>query len=127
MGASAGLAGIGRIAEVTIDVSDLAVAREFWRAVLGVGIAEENSDWVLFENGTGGTGLSLQRVDEPKIGKSRSHVDVVGDDYEGGLQRLVELGATAVRDVTGGGRRWWIMLDPDGNEFCAIAADKVDD
>ena len=127
MGASAGSAGIGRIAEVTIDVSDLAVAREFWRAVLGVGIAEENSDWVLFENGTGGAGLSLQRVDEPKIGKSRSHVDVVLDDYEGGLQRLVGLGATAVRDVTGGGRRWWIMLDPDGNEFCAIAADKVDD
>ena len=34
------------------------------------------------------------------------------------LARLVEVGATRVRDTDEFGYRWTVMADPEGNEFC---------
>jgi hypothetical protein len=36
------------------------------------------------------------------------------------LARLVELGAVEVDRRAGNGPRWVVMLDPEGNEFCAF-------
>jgi hypothetical protein len=69
-----------------------------------------------------GRRLLFQDVPEGKTGKNRLHIDVHGEP--GGLDELVarleSLGATRVREVDKGpAGRWWIMLDPEGNEFCA--------
>ncbi|MEU8199465.1 VOC family protein [Microbispora amethystogenes] len=75
---------------------------------------------------TSGVGLGrrllFQDVPEGKAGKNRLHIDVHGEP--GGLDALVArlegLGATRVREVDRGpAGHWWIMLDPEGNEFCA--------
>ncbi|WP_182873414.1 VOC family protein [Microbispora sp. H10670] len=75
---------------------------------------------------TSGVGLGrrllFQDVPEGKTGKNRLHIDVHGEP--GGLDALVArlegLGATRVREVDKGpAGHWWIMLDPEGNEFCA--------
>ncbi|MFD9795386.1 VOC family protein [Streptomyces sp. NPDC059070] len=74
-------------------------------------------------SGTGrGRRILFQDVPEAKTVKNRLHLDVHG--APGGLDELVarleELGATRVREVDRGpGGHWWIMRDPEGNEFCA--------
>ncbi|HEV2784521.1 MAG TPA: VOC family protein [Actinophytocola sp.] len=69
-----------------------------------------------------GRRLLFQDVPEPKSGKNRLHIDI--HSAPGGLDKLVarleELGATRVREFDRGpAGHWWIMQDPEGNEFCA--------
>ncbi|MEU4442457.1 VOC family protein [Actinosynnema sp. NPDC050801] len=69
-----------------------------------------------------GRRLLFQDVPEGKTVKNRLHIDVHGGP--GGLEELVarleELGATRVREFDRGpAGHWWVMLDPEGNEFCA--------
>lgn len=59
-------------------------------------------------------GLAFVATDEPKRTKNRLHVDLWNNDPEALRDRLVKLGATV--------QRWdteHVMLDPEGNEFCA--------
>ncbi|MCT4352076.1 glyoxalase/bleomycin resistance/dioxygenase family protein [Streptomyces sp. Je 1-79] len=68
-----------------------------------------------------GRRLLFQDVPEGKRGKNRLHLDIHSEP--GGLDKLLagleELGATRVREVNRGpAGRWWIMQDPEGNEFC---------
>jgi hypothetical protein len=69
-----------------------------------------------------GRRLLFQDVPEAKSGKNRLHIDIHSEP--GGLDRLVArlegLGATRVREFDKGpAGHWWVMLDPEGNEFCA--------
>ncbi|UED84753.1 VOC family protein [Streptomyces profundus] len=69
-----------------------------------------------------GRRLLFQEVPEPKTVKNRLHIDIHGErgQLEPLVARLEGLGASRVReedqDPAG---HWWIMLDPEGNEFCA--------
>jgi hypothetical protein len=59
---------------------------------------------------------------ESKSGKNRLHVDIHSEP--GGLEALVarleDLGATRVHEINKGpAGHWWVMQDPEGNEFCA--------
>jgi hypothetical protein len=69
-----------------------------------------------------GRRVLFQDVPEAKSGKNRLHIDVHSEP--GGLgdlvDRLEELGATRLREIDKGpAGHWWIMQDPEGNEFCA--------
>jgi hypothetical protein len=69
-----------------------------------------------------GRRILFQDVPEPKSVKNRLHIDVRSDS--GGLEdlvaRLEKLGATRVQEVNKGpAGHWWVMRDPEGNEFCA--------
>ncbi|MFI1968410.1 glyoxalase/bleomycin resistance/dioxygenase family protein [Streptomyces cinnamoneus] len=69
-----------------------------------------------------GRRLLFQDVPEGKTTKNRLHLDVHGE--RGGLDdlvtRLEALGATRVHEVNKGpAGHWWVMRDPEGNEFCA--------
>ncbi|MFF7841892.1 VOC family protein [Streptomyces ossamyceticus] len=68
-----------------------------------------------------GRRLLFQDVPEPKTVKNRLHIDVHAEP--GGLDdlvaRLETLGATRLHEVDKGpAGHWWVMLDPEGNEFC---------
>jgi len=68
-----------------------------------------------------GRRLLFQDVPEGKSGKNRLHVDIHSE--AGGLDKLVtrleDLGATRVHEVDQGpAGHWWVMRDPEGNEFC---------
>jgi hypothetical protein len=70
-----------------------------------------------------GRRLLFQDVPEVKSGKNRLHIDVHGEpgDLDQLVARLEGLGATRVREVDKGpAGHWWIMQDPEGNEFCAV-------
>lgn len=69
-----------------------------------------------------GRRLLFQDVPEDKSGKNRLHLDVHSEpgDLDGLVARLEGLGATRVREIDQGpAGHWWIMRDPEGNEFCA--------
>ena len=64
--------------------------------------------------------IVLQRVPEPKTGKNRMHLDVHVADIAAEVDRLLSLGATRVtpEPVEEHGMHWFLMADPEGNEFC---------
>ncbi len=69
-----------------------------------------------------GRRLLFQDVPDGKTVKNRLHIDVHSEP--GGIDNLVArleaLGATRVREVNKGpAGHWWVMRDPEGNEFCA--------
>jgi len=74
-------------------------------------------------SGTGrGRRILFQGVSDEKLGKNRLHLDVhAGDgDIDALADRLERLGAARVERVDQGpAGRWWVMRDPEGNEFCA--------
>nr|WP_207919526.1 VOC family protein [Micromonospora sp. KC207] len=58
---------------------------------------------------------------EGKSGKNRLHIDLHSepDGMDKLVTRLEDLGAARVREVNKGpAGHWWIMQDPEGNEFC---------
>ena len=105
------------IKSVTFDCHEPLVVAEFWAAALGSNVDEDSTPdraWVE-PAGWGGPSLWFQKVPEGKVAKNRQHFDlrVMGDLAEE-RERLVGLGAS----VQGGGGDLFVMLDPEGNEFC---------
>jgi hypothetical protein len=109
---------------VNFDCADPYALAQFWCLAMGREIDPELSPgdeetWVEMPSPPN---LYFQRVPEPKVVKNRVHVCLVPDvprDEE--AERLVGLGATRVADHrTPEGRGWWILADPEGNEFCVL-------
>lgn len=105
---SAQLAGIG------IDINDLGAMLPFWQAVTGYD-AKRGDDWAFLSGADeGATGIFLQVVPEPRVGKNRLHIDLTADDVPAEVDRISALGATVVKVFD----RWTVLSDPEGNQFC---------
>ncbi|MEV6026982.1 VOC family protein [Streptomyces sp. NPDC052036] len=74
------------------------------------------------ETGIGrGRRILFQDVPEPKATKNRLHLDVHAGPQarDATVARLESLGATRVEERDKGpAGHWWVMRDPEGNEFC---------
>jgi len=100
-----------------INCTDLPRMTAFWSAALAYG-AEGDDDWMSLTDPAGvGVTLSLQRADGP-VGKAEMHLDLVTTDQAGECRRLVDLGATRVRDHHDAADDYVVLADPEGNEFC---------
>jgi hypothetical protein len=115
-----------RVGNITFDCDDVLKMAAFWSAVLGRPVDEGSSP--AFAS-IGGADPARQepawyfaKVPEPKGAKNRVHLDLVDPDPSA-IDELVRLGAivTAEQELPGGGHRWTVMLDPEGNEFCIAA------
>ena len=64
--------------------------------------------------------MLFQPVPEPKTAKNRMHVDInlAGADLDEQRARLEARGARYVERHSQGPHTWYVMLDPEGNEFC---------
>lgn len=103
--------------DLCIDAVDVEALGRFWAAVL-------DREFELRADGIGRLTGSLPThvvwinpVPEPKSVKHRVHLDVFGESVDT-LQRL---GAEVIRPE----RRWTVMSDPEGGEFCLFARDTV--
>jgi len=94
-----------------------AIAR-WWAEVLGaeVGQDDEGQVWIEKIPGAPFEGICFEPVPEPKTVKNRVHIDVATDDVEA----LVAFGARVIRAKGDDGLGWTILVDPIGNEFCAM-------
>jgi hypothetical protein len=65
--------------------------------------------------------LRFQPVAEPKITKNRLHIDLnpLDSDQRSELERLEALGARRI-DIGQGEQTWFVLADPEGNEFCLL-------
>jgi Glyoxalase-like domain len=103
------LAGCGFLAEVACDGS-----REvglFWRDALGWTLNWDQDGETSVNPPQGGTKVSWGGPPvEPKHGRNRQRFDLVSDDREADVERLLALGATRLQDDG------W-LADPEGNEL----------
>ncbi|MEV4348758.1 VOC family protein [Actinoplanes sp. NPDC049596] len=112
---------VGRLAGVTIDCRDPEGLAGFWSAVLGGRVTESLPGWRRVTVAGAGPVLTFQPVPEPKVGKTRLHLDVAVPDAGEAMARVEALGG-----------RWsgerhdypegvvLVMADPEGNEFCVV-------
>ena len=106
---------------LVLDCADPEKLAEFWAPALGyVNVGTAGAYVVLYPDGAAGPKLLLQRVDEPKVGKNRMHVDLEVPDIQAEADRLIALGATKVSEApcSEHGSTWLVMADPEGNELC---------
>jgi hypothetical protein len=66
-------------------------------------------------------GIAICPVPEPKTVKNRVHLDI----YARSIEDLTGLGARVVLPAEESGFSWTVMLDPEGNEFCAFLRDHL--
>ncbi|SCF02394.1 hypothetical protein GA0070607_4567 [Micromonospora coriariae] len=105
--------------ELVVDSADPAAQAAWWAGVVG-GTAEYGSGTASV---VGAAGFPWDRwvfdaVPEPKTVKNRMHWDVDLVDPE--PMALIAAGATLLREPQDESR-WWVLADPEGNEFCAFA------
>jgi hypothetical protein len=110
------------VSGITIDCSDPARLAAFWGALLDRAEAPSLPGWrQLGERGDAVPRINFQPVAEPKVGKSRVHLDITVTDLETAMRSVAELGGrwTGDRhDYDEGAVA--VMTDPEGNEFCLV-------
>jgi catechol-2,3-dioxygenase len=109
-----------RIVSLVIDATDAELLAQFWAGALGWQVVDRGGYGVSIGHDGGPFEIDFRLVpDGPKPAKNRLHLDVkpVQRDQAAELDRLIALGARPV-DVGQGDRNWYVLADPEGNEFC---------
>ena len=109
--------------EVTIDCREVGVVAEFWRQLLGLALLDDPlPGWRRAASTVpGGPALTFQPVPEPKVGKTRVHLDLRTEDLPAAAATIRALGG----DWTGEVHVYEegtvaVMADPEGTEFCLL-------
>jgi phenolic acid decarboxylase len=106
---------------LAFDVADAVGQATFWAQATGGDVGEGATQDEAVVTGPVFPRLVFHRVPEAKTAKNRLHMDLIASEYDAELDRLLELGASKVTEMTPGGARWTTMTDPEGNEFDVIA------
>jgi len=109
-----------RLGSVVINVVDIERLKEFWTALLDVGVRQEFAGAFLWlePQREGSISVALQKVDNPTEGRNRLHLDFGVGDLEAATERVKGLGGSLIEEHTIDGFTWRVMADPEGNEFC---------
>jgi predicted enzyme related to lactoylglutathione lyase len=112
-----------RFTEICIDAHDIDALSAFWSTVLGWP-AEPTEDGDVLLRAPAGEGPDWLFVPVPddKVVKNRIHFDFTPEDQRTEVERVLALGARRV-DIGQGEQSWVVLADPEGNEFCILAAD----
>jgi hypothetical protein len=110
------------LANLTFDCLRPTLLADFWAAALGFETTPDSDDegarvrhpdrrrpYYYFE-----------RVETPKSGKNRFHMDLRAEDMEAEVARRADLGATRLRLNDDEYGTWTVMADPEGNELCVM-------
>ena len=113
-----------RLYSVVFDALDMAAQGQWWADALGWQVVFQDDDEVAVADGDDHSlALVFVRVEEPKVGKNRVHLDLASqslEDQAAIVARLVAAGSTRV-DIGQGDVDWVVLADPEGNEFCVLA------
>jgi predicted enzyme related to lactoylglutathione lyase len=113
-----------QLAVIVIDAIEPRPIADFWAAVLGWRIVEEEADIIsLAAEGSAAPGIDVARVPERKTLKNRLHFDLRADGstQRQEVERLIGLGARRVDVGQGPDVSWVVLADPEGNEFCVLS------
>ena len=112
-----------RFSEICVDAHDTAELARWWSQALGWTLqpADDDGEWLLCPPAGAGPDWLFLPVPEGKTVKNRIHFDFTPDDQRAEVDRLIALGARHV-DIGQGQQTWVVLADPEGNEFCVLAA-----
>jgi len=113
-----------RIAVLAIDALQPRVVADFWCAVLGWAVVEEDAGGVSIAPADGAwPTIDVVPVPERKAVKNRLHLDLRANGVTTSqeLDRLLALGAHRVDVGQGPDVSWVVLGDPEGNEFCLLS------
>ena len=122
-----------KFTELAIDCADPGALAEFWCAVLGYDVLDQDDDVVTIgspdvtdpeaHRGPVPPALTFARVPEGKTVKNRLHLDLnpADRDQEAEVRRLLDLGARHADVGQTGDEPWVCLADPEQNEFCVLA------
>jgi catechol-2,3-dioxygenase len=117
-----------RITELVLDCREPEQLARFWCEVLSFVVLGREGDDIEIGPPEGFGGLQptlvLSRSQEPKNGKLRLHFDLnaTDRDQDAELERLLAAGAQLADIGQGGQESWYVLTDPEGNEFCLLRA-----
>jgi predicted enzyme related to lactoylglutathione lyase len=106
---------------LVLDCADPEALAAFWARALGYTNVGSAGSYVMLVPAEGdGPQLLLQRVAEAKVVKNRMHFDIHVADIGAEADRLAALGARRLETdpLSEHGTHWFVMADPEGNEFC---------
>ena len=116
----------GKVRGIVMDALDERKLAEWWCSVLGyrmkLGTAHEmKGKWLgSIEDPEGeGPRIWFMPVPEAKTIKNRMHIDILGE-----VEDILALGATVVAESTTE-TPWFVLSDPEGNEFCVSTGEDV--
>jgi hypothetical protein len=113
-----------RLAVIAIDAIEPRVVADFWCAVLGWRVVDEDTDIISIgpDNGSWPS-IDVIAVPEGKTVKNRLHFDLRADGVSTSeeLERLLALGARRTDVGQGPDVSWVVLSDPEGNEFCLLS------
>lgn len=112
-----------KILSIVWGVKDIDRAITFWTEALNYKLKREpDVDFAILipKNGHGlQLSLKLTTSKEPK----RHHIDLITKDQKSEVARLINLGATRLKDWNYEEEAdYVVLLDPDGNSFCVVQA-----
>ncbi|GAB7110484.1 VOC family protein [Streptomyces phaeofaciens] len=108
--------------QVVVDAADPVALGRWWAAALGwVVVDDAPEEYEIRPSRDRLPGLLFVRVPEGKQVKNRLHLDFRPEDQAAEVSRLLSLGARHA-DVGQGEQPWVTLADPEGNEFCVLAA-----
>lgn len=119
-----------RFSELIINCADAERMAAFWSEVLDFVELDREEDGSI-EIGPAGVGfgglqptLILSPSTDPRPEKQRLHIDInaTDRDQEAELERLLALGARHADIGQTGEEPWYVLMDPEGNEFCLLRA-----
>ncbi|QYG95188.1 VOC family protein [Iamia sp. SCSIO 61187] len=113
-----------RLVALSVDAQDPLRLARVWAAALRweVGAATDDEVGLVPTDGTR-FGIVFRRVAEPKVGKSRIHLDLTTsslDDQRDSVAQLVALGARPIDIGQRPDEEHVVLADPEGNELCLI-------
>ena len=116
-----------RFSELVVGSKDPESLAASWAEVLGYEVLDREEDGGVEIGPAAGFGgpaptIVSAPVAEPTPGKVRLHVDVSPTDryQDAELERLLALGATRADVGQSGAASWYVLADPEGNEFCLL-------
>jgi catechol 2,3-dioxygenase-like lactoylglutathione lyase family enzyme len=116
---------IGRLEKTVIDCPDPRALADFYAAVLGLPIVQEDTDWVAIGTARSARVLAFQRADPyvpprwPDPGHpQQAHLDIRVDDGDEAEGAVVALGARRRPGEREDGFR--VFEDPAGHPFCLV-------
>lgn len=122
------MSGFARMYSVVLDCPDPRALADFYGAVLGWKVTNDEDDWVTLTGDDQGR-LSFQRVPDHKPPvwpdperPQQFHLDLVVDDMAKGEEQVLALGAVKHDHQPGEGQGWTVFVDPAGHPFCLITS-----
>lgn len=109
--------------EIAVDAADPEAIRPFWRVGLGyVEQLTEEGDYQLRHPDGTGAAVWFQRMDPPRAGRGRLHLDVYvpAAVVERRVAQTLAAGGRLVTEEYA--PNWWVLADAEGNELCICAA-----